>query len=118
MRLFVLLVLMVSYAPLASAQTLYRCGKQYQDRPCDPVPATIHGPGTATPRPGSESWQHRETREHAEEEKQRAHWQYECSRYDQDLRNVYETQDRGANVDSLNDRARRIDEQRKLAGCN
>ncbi|HKO87161.1 MAG TPA: hypothetical protein VJU83_01440 [Burkholderiales bacterium] len=115
-----LLLLTIIYAAPAAAQNVYRCGKQYQDRPCDPVPATVHGPATATPGGGSESWEHRESRHYAEEEKKRSQWQYECSRYDQDLRNVYTTQDSGAgrsNMDTLNDRARRVEEQRKLAGC-
>lgn len=118
MRFPILLILIAACVPQVDAQTpMYRCGNQYQDRPCDPTPVTVHGPSTLTPKSSTETWEHRETRQHAEEEKNRARWQYECSRYDQDLRNVHQTQDRGVNMELLNDRARRIEEQRRLAGC-
>lgn len=112
MRQILLLVLVLACAP-ALAQSMYRCGNQFQDRPCDNSVTPAHA--NSTP----ESGESQAMRQRAPVEKTMAHQQYECARYDRELEGVYAAQSRGGNhMDNLNTRAREIQARRAAAGCS
>ncbi|HKY02627.1 MAG TPA: hypothetical protein VJM53_08755 [Burkholderiales bacterium] len=112
MRYLMFAVLAMLCSP-AFAQ-MYRCGTQFQDRPCE-----TNTSAAPTSKNAVESGENRAAREHADEERRKAYERYPCARYDQDLQNIHDATDLpGQNMEALDKRAHAVAEQRKFAGCS